>query len=70
MVVKVVKKKRITGRYRDEFRCVAAVYILAAVHTKKSMQQKNQTRLMEEMIHGTETHASHKKMVANGEGRL
>jgi hypothetical protein len=69
MVVKVVKKKRLTGRYRDEFRRVAAVYIYAAVHSKKSMQQKDQTKLMEDMFHGTETHASHKKMVANGEGK-
>ena len=66
----VVKKKRHTGHYRDEFRPVAAVYIYTAVHSKKSMQHKDQTKLMEVMFHGTETRASHQKMVANGEGKL
>jgi plasmid rolling circle replication initiator protein Rep len=59
---------KVSARIRDELRSVAAVYIYAAIHNKGSMQQKDQERLMENMFHGSKTHASHKKMLSEGDG--
>lgn len=64
----VRKTDRISGFYRDELRRCGAVYTYSIVHKKTGMKQVEQFRLMYKMFHGSDVHASHKKMIAEGTG--